>query len=265
MRRLLLSGCLCALAMLSAAACIPPAPGSSATLPAQVLPADARALVYGRTVSEVIQSQELREKIPALFGADWMPASQGRGQVALGAAAFFEKGGPLRMVSIAGKDYIAVTGCVANACQRQRVLLLIAEGGSPLLARLTTAPSHTITPTAAEAWRRQPTHQPLWMPACSLYRALAMLTPSATMRSVASSFAILGGRSPHADALGSVPIANLPTVGCADSLDARVNDPSAGCSVRRADHFPFSGLVRDTVAELKFHRQDGGLSGFAFL
>ena len=140
MRRLLLSGCLCALAMLSAAACIPPAPGSSATLPAQVLPADARALVYGRTVSEVIQSQELREKIPALFGADWMPASQGRGQVALGAAAFFEKGGPLRMVSIAGKDYIAVTGCVANACQRQRVLLLIAEGGSPLLARLDDGP-----------------------------------------------------------------------------------------------------------------------------
>ena len=44
------------------------------------------------------------------------------------------------MVSIAGKDYIAVTGCVANACQRQRVLLLIAEGGSPLLARLDDGP-----------------------------------------------------------------------------------------------------------------------------
>src|SRR4029077_9857133 len=85
MRRLLLKGCLCALAVLSAAACtIPPAPGSSATLPAQVLPADARALVYGRTVSEVIQSPELRDKIPGLFGADWMPASQGRGQLALG-------------------------------------------------------------------------------------------------------------------------------------------------------------------------------------
>jgi|SRR4029453_13277200 hypothetical protein len=140
MRRLLLSGCLCALAVFSAAACMPPAPDSSATMPAQVLPADARALVYGRTVSEVIQSQALRDKIPALFGADWMPASQGRGQLALGAAAFFEKGGPLRMVSIAGKDYIAVTGCVANACPRQRVLLLIAEGGSPLLARLDDGP-----------------------------------------------------------------------------------------------------------------------------
>jgi hypothetical protein len=135
MRRLLLNGCLCVLAV-SAAACIPPAPGSSAALPAQVLPADARALVYGRTVSEVIQSPELRDKIPGLFGADWMPASQGRGQLALGAAAFLEKGGPLRMVSIAGKDYVAVTGCVANACQTRRVLLLIGEGGSQLLARL---------------------------------------------------------------------------------------------------------------------------------
>jgi hypothetical protein len=137
MRRLLLNGCLCALGVFSAAACtIPPAPGSSAALPAQVLPADARALVYGRTVSEVIQSPELRDKIPALFGADWLPASQGRGQIALGARSFFERGGPLRMASIEGKDYVAVTGCVANACRTRRVLLLIAEGGSQLLARL---------------------------------------------------------------------------------------------------------------------------------
>ena len=137
MRRLLLNGCLCAVAVLSATACtIPPAPGSSATLPAQVLPADARALAYGRTVSELIRSPELRDKIPSLFGADWMPSSQGRGQVASGAAAFFEKGGPLRMVSVAGKDYVAVTGCVPNTCPTRRVLMLIGEGGSPLLARL---------------------------------------------------------------------------------------------------------------------------------
>lgn len=135
--RLLLNGGLCALAVLSVAACtIPPRPGTSAALPGQVLPADARALVYGRTVSEVIQSPELRDKIPALFGADWMPASRGRGQLDLGAAAFFEKSGPLRMVSIAGKDYIAVTGCVANACRTRGVLLLISEGGTQLLARL---------------------------------------------------------------------------------------------------------------------------------
>jgi hypothetical protein len=137
MCRLLLGGCLCVLTLFSAYACtIPPAPDSPAVLPAQVLPADARALVYGRTVSEVIQSSELRDRIPALFGADWMPASPGRSQVASGAATFFGKGGPLRMVNIAGKDYVAVTGCDVNACRSRRALLLIGEGGSPLLARL---------------------------------------------------------------------------------------------------------------------------------
>jgi hypothetical protein len=140
MRRLLLNGCLCALAVLSAACTTPPAPGSSATLPAQMLPADARALVYGRTVSEAMQGPELRDKIPALFGADWMPASQGRGQLASGASTFFEKGGPLRMVTVAGKDYVAASACVANACRTRRVLLLISEGGSQLLARLDDGP-----------------------------------------------------------------------------------------------------------------------------
>jgi len=141
MRRLLLNECLSALVVLCATGCtIAPAPDSSAALPAQVLSADARALAYGRTVSEVIQSPELRDKVPALFGADWMPAAQGRGQVAQGAAAFFEKGGPVRMVSVAGKDYVAVTGCVASACSTRRVLLLIGEGASPLLSRLDDGP-----------------------------------------------------------------------------------------------------------------------------
>src|SRR5882672_3785204 len=139
--RLPLSQCLSALVVLGATACITaPAPDSPAALPAQVLPADARALAYGRTASEVIQSPELRDKIPALFAADWMPAAQGRGQVAQGAAAFFEKGGPVRMVGIAGKNYVAVTGCMASACPTRRVLLLIGEGASPLLARLDDGP-----------------------------------------------------------------------------------------------------------------------------
>ena len=134
MRRSLLGGFLCALSVLTMAACtIAPEPGSPAALPTRVLPADSRALVYGRTVGEVIQNPELRDKIPALFGADWMP---GRGQIASGASAFFEKGGPLRMVRIASNDYVAVTGCVASACATRRVLMLIAEGGSSLLARL---------------------------------------------------------------------------------------------------------------------------------
>src|SRR5262245_28229541 len=134
MRQWLVGGFVCALTVLGATGCtLAPDVDSAATISSQVLPGDARALVYGRTVSEVIQSPELRDKIPALFGADWMP---GRGQTASGASTFFEKSGPLRMVRISGKDYVAVAGCVASACATRRVLLLIAEGGSPLLARL---------------------------------------------------------------------------------------------------------------------------------
>jgi hypothetical protein len=137
MCRSLLGRWLCCLPVLFTAACtIPPEPGSSAPPLAHVLPADARALAYGRTAGEVIQNPELRDKVRALFGTDWTPASQGRGQLASGAAAYFEKGGPLRMVQIAGSDYIAVTGCVPSACQTLRVLLLIREGGSQILARL---------------------------------------------------------------------------------------------------------------------------------
>ena len=132
----MLKGWPCALIVVLAAACAPPAPGSSAAMSAQMRPADARALAYGRTVSEVLQNPELRDKIPALFGADWMPAAQGKGQIPLGAAAFFEKGGPLRMVTVEGKDYVAATACAANACPTRRVLLLIGERASQLIARL---------------------------------------------------------------------------------------------------------------------------------
>ena len=105
MRRLLLHGCLCGLTILSAACTTASAPDSSP--PAQMLLGSVGAAAYGGTTSEVIQNPELREKLPALFGADWTPASPARGQVAEGAAAFFEKGGPPQMVRVAGADYVA--------------------------------------------------------------------------------------------------------------------------------------------------------------
>jgi hypothetical protein len=101
-----------------------------------VLPADARALAYGATVGDVLQNRDVGDKIRELFGPDWMPASTGRGQLALGASAYFDRGGPLRMVRIGHADYVAVSGCVPSACDSQRVLLLIEEGSSRLLARL---------------------------------------------------------------------------------------------------------------------------------
>jgi hypothetical protein len=85
-------------------------------------------------------------------------------------------------------------------------------------------------------------------------------TTALRMSSVAHSLALLGGCSPHTDALGSVPVSNLPTVGLVDSLDPRVNGPSARCRVRWSDDFPFAGLVRDAVADLKLHREDLGVA-----
>jgi hypothetical protein len=142
MRRLLPNAYPWVLVVLFGAACTTaPAPDSSAAMSAQVLPADARALAYGRTLGEVTQNPGLRDKIPQLFGADWMPAAPGRGQIASGAEPFLEKGGPLRMVKVEGKDYVAVTGCATSACSTRRVLLLIGEGGSPLVARVDDGPT----------------------------------------------------------------------------------------------------------------------------
>ena len=137
MRHVLRARWLCSLALLFAAGCtVAPPPGSPIPPAAEVLPADARALAYGQTVDQVLQNPEVGDKIRALFGPDWMPASQSNGQLALGAAAYFQKGGPIRMVRIGGVDYIAVTGCVPRDCDTQRVLLLIRADASQLLARL---------------------------------------------------------------------------------------------------------------------------------
>jgi hypothetical protein len=129
---------LCCLAIsLAAAGCTVASPrGTPVPLAAQLLPADARALTYGSTASEVLQNPAIGDKIRALFGPDWMPATSAGGQVALGAAAYFDQGGPVGMLRIGGSDYIAVSGCVPATCDSRHMLLLIEDGGSRLLARL---------------------------------------------------------------------------------------------------------------------------------
>jgi hypothetical protein len=128
---------LCCLAVVTAAGCtIAPPRGTPVPPDAQVLPADSRALAYGSTAAELLRNPKVGDKIPALFGPDWKPAEPGRGQLAAGAAAYFDQGGPVGMLRIGGKDYIAVTGCVPNACDSRRVLLLIEDSGTRMLARL---------------------------------------------------------------------------------------------------------------------------------
>ncbi len=112
-------------------------PPDSAKPSAEMLQADARALAYGRTAGEVLENPQLRDKVRALFGADWAPPTPGGvGKLTQAAPQYFERGGPLRMVHVGDADYIAVTGCAVQACTSRRGLLLIREGGDVLMARL---------------------------------------------------------------------------------------------------------------------------------
>ena len=130
-------GWLPALAVLFATGCtIAPPPGSPIPPAAEVLPGDGRVFAYGYTVDEVLRNPEVGDKVRDLFGADWVPGSQGGGQLSSGAGAYFAGNAPLRMVRIGGVDYLALAGCAPSACNTHRVLLLIRNGGSELLARL---------------------------------------------------------------------------------------------------------------------------------
>lgn len=125
------------LAPIVAGCVVPPEPGSSGPPPAAVLPADARALAYGRSAGEVLENPQLRDKVRALFGADWEPPTPGGvGKPIAAAPQYFERGGPVRMVHVGDADYIAVTGCAPQACASRRGLLLVREGGEQLMARL---------------------------------------------------------------------------------------------------------------------------------
>ena len=122
MRRAIALGSLSVVAVLVFAACVVPASGWT-PIPASavVVPADARALRYGASAPEVLDNPALRDKVRGLFGADWA-SGPGRGY---GAPAFFPASSPIRMVRMNGQEYIAITGCVAEACESHRGLLLI--------------------------------------------------------------------------------------------------------------------------------------------
>jgi hypothetical protein len=140
MRRVPLTGLLSALLVLASGCVIEPPPGTPVPPAAQVLEGDSRAFAFGRTGAEVTRHPDIQDKLPSLFGADWAAPAQGRGQIPSGAAAFFARSQAPRMVKVGGTDYVAVTGCAADACSARRVLLLIREGGGQLLARLDDGP-----------------------------------------------------------------------------------------------------------------------------
>lgn len=136
MRHSLLRGAIACLLLAPIAGCVLPPEGSGPPR-AEMLAADARALAYGKSAGEVLDNPQLRDKVRALFGADWAPPTPGgAGKLTMAAPQYFERGGPLRMVHVGDADYIAVTGCSPQACAGRRGLLLIREGGEQLMARL---------------------------------------------------------------------------------------------------------------------------------
>jgi len=123
--------------MLLATGCVvAPAPGVPVAPKVGVLPADARALRYGPSAPAAFDHPELRDKVRALFGPDWVAARLGGGRLEHGAAAYFPASSALRMLRIDGQDYIAVTGCVPSACATHRGLVLIRADGDELWGRL---------------------------------------------------------------------------------------------------------------------------------
>jgi hypothetical protein len=93
---------------------LPPEPGSSAPLEADVVAADARALAYGRTAGDILENPQLRDKVHALFGADWAAPTPGVGKLSAPAAQYFELGGPVRMVRIGDAASLRARGLVAR-------------------------------------------------------------------------------------------------------------------------------------------------------
>ena len=69
--------CLLLTPVVIAGCVVPPSPGSSGPPVAEVLPADARALAYGRSAGEVLENPQLRDKVRALFGGRLGPTDRG--------------------------------------------------------------------------------------------------------------------------------------------------------------------------------------------
>jgi hypothetical protein len=95
-RHTLLRGAfVCLLVAPIAAGCVvSPEAGSSAPPEAGVVEADARALAYGRSAGEILENPQIRDKVRAMFGADWEAPAPGVGKLSAPAAQYFELGGP---------------------------------------------------------------------------------------------------------------------------------------------------------------------------
>ena len=115
--------------------CVTTPPEGVITAPvAAVLAPDSRAAEFGTTGADILRNPRLADKLRALFGGDWTGGR--RGGTAVGAEQFFSRSAPPRLVRIGTVDYVAVAGCRASACARDRGLLLVRADGNELLGRI---------------------------------------------------------------------------------------------------------------------------------
>src|SRR5262249_42692373 len=96
------------------------------------------------------------------------------------------------------------------------------------------------TPTRTRRWPSRP-------------RRAGTARRSPKLAAFASSLALLGAGSLHADTLVRAPRSEVGGARLIDSLNADMRDLAADCRVRSADHFPLAGLVGEAVAELELH------------
>jgi len=122
---------------LVAGGCVVPPSGDVVPPPVQVIGADARALRYGASAAEILTHPQFRDRVPALYGADWGPAPGGP-PTALRSPVpeFFARTESLRLLQVGDRLYVAAMGCPAAGCAGRRGLLLVSEDGVELLSRL---------------------------------------------------------------------------------------------------------------------------------
>lgn len=89
---------------------------------------------FGEGPISIMTNPRIDDQVRMLFGADWKGGVPGGTRAS--APEFFIASAPPRLLEIGGIEYVAVTGCRASACGRDRGLLLVRTDGNQLLARL---------------------------------------------------------------------------------------------------------------------------------
>jgi hypothetical protein len=125
---------LLSLCTVMAGGCMTAARNPASVPQVSVLGGGAPATQYGAEAKQVFDNPAIRTKILTLFGPDWNSTSVSG--LSAPVPAYFTRSSAPTQLRIDGADWVAVSGCMAEACATRHGLLLIAPGGDRLLARI---------------------------------------------------------------------------------------------------------------------------------